>query len=145
MDLVVAVMWGHFQRQSCFHRWHNTTAQLLQLTSTMLIQASSNAFHRVVQCFPWPLAAVPPCRRAAVCQTFTEVDATYCTYTCKFYENPICGGPPSFWGVSSSKKHGQILDRNGQLTWKQGETQKRDNHIQAHTITMSHFVTRNMG
>ena len=137
MDLVVAVMWGHFQRRCGI----TGTTQL----STTVTTDKYHAYPSFIKCFPQscsmlsmaPRAAVPPCRCAALCQTFTEVDATYCTYTCKFYENPICGGPPSFWGVSSSKKHGQ-MDRNGQLTWKQGETQKKR---QSHTTTYNHYVT----
>ncbi|CAK9106814.1 unnamed protein product [Durusdinium trenchii] len=39
------------------------------------------------------------CHVGTLPETFSEVDSTYCTYQCKFYENPICGGPPSFWGV----------------------------------------------
>eukprot|EP00434_Breviolum_minutum_P026525 symbB.v1.2.023449.t3/scaffold2139.1/size165116/3 len=39
------------------------------------------------------------CHVGTLPETFTEVDSSYCTYPCKFYENPICGGPPSFWGV----------------------------------------------
>ena len=46
-------------------------------------------------------------------QTFTEVDSSYCTYTCKFYENPICGGPPSFWGVSLAGKNKKRINKKG--------------------------------
>eukprot|EP00747_Dinoflagellata_sp_TGD_P062480 gnl/TRDRNA2_/TRDRNA2_153030_c0_seq1.p1 gnl/TRDRNA2_/TRDRNA2_153030_c0~~gnl/TRDRNA2_/TRDRNA2_153030_c0_seq1.p1 ORF type:complete len:186 (-),score=24.89 gnl/TRDRNA2_/TRDRNA2_153030_c0_seq1:16-549(-) len=30
---------------------------------------------------------------------FTEVPAELCTYPCKFYKNPICGGAPDYWGI----------------------------------------------
>mmetsp|Transcript_18872 Transcript_18872/g.43997 ORF Transcript_18872/g.43997 Transcript_18872/m.43997 type:complete len:347 (+) Transcript_18872:59-1099(+) len=31
--------------------------------------------------------------------TFREVPSTFCTYYCKYYRNPICGGFPDYWGV----------------------------------------------
>lgn len=39
------------------------------------------------------------CAIGPIYETFSEVDSSFCTYTCKFYENPLCGGAPSFWGV----------------------------------------------
>lgn len=31
--------------------------------------------------------------------TFREVPQSFCTYYCKYYRNPICGGFPDYWGV----------------------------------------------
>ncbi|CAE8611249.1 unnamed protein product, partial [Polarella glacialis] len=31
--------------------------------------------------------------------TFSEADPSQCYLPCKFYQNPICGGLPSQWGV----------------------------------------------
>ncbi|CAE7870468.1 unnamed protein product, partial [Symbiodinium microadriaticum] len=39
------------------------------------------------------------CALGALYDTFTEADPSFCTMQCKFFENPICGGLPSFWGV----------------------------------------------
>jgi hypothetical protein len=30
---------------------------------------------------------------------FTSVPSTRCTFPCRYYRNPICGGQPSYWGL----------------------------------------------
>lgn len=45
-------------------------------------------------------------------EIFQEVDAELCIYPCKYYENPICGGPQNYWGVFRQYQN-QVLSGQG--------------------------------
>eukprot|EP00929_Paragymnodinium_shiwhaense_P065305 TRINITY_DN32751_c0_g2_i1.p1 TRINITY_DN32751_c0_g2~~TRINITY_DN32751_c0_g2_i1.p1 ORF type:complete len:3094 (+),score=652.16 TRINITY_DN32751_c0_g2_i1:502-9282(+) len=60
----------------------------------------------------------PRCGCAYDWTLFREVDSSECTYGCKYYKNPICGGAPDRWGVFIQYKYQTLSTQGAYDPWR---------------------------